>query len=214
MSLLSLIFDTAISAGLSSFGRRTQIGFASVDVAISVEHDRSADVTEFPVEFGATITDHVRLRPRTLVISGFVTDTPLDSSGLSLGAVRSSATFHLLQAMYEARVPLIVLTPRQLYTDMIIERLHVPESKEGALRFECTLRHIVRVFSQNAALPATAEVAPDQAAATSGGGTGRLTAGNVANPEHAAGTVGVRSATQPAPARSSSWLSTLSGIGA
>lgn len=205
MSLVQLMFDTATSAAMTAFGRRTQIGWATVDVAVEMEHVREADVSQFPVEYGATITDHVRSKPQRLEISGFVTDTPLESGGLSIGSARSSATFHLLQMMMEARQPIIVLTPRQLYTNMVIERLSVPEVREASLRFQCSLVRVDRVFAQNSALPPTAEATTSPAASASGGGTGRLTSGNVANPEHAAGSVGIRAAPQPAPPQVKSW---------
>ena len=217
MSIISLMFQTATSAALQAAGRRTQIGFATVDVAIEMEHARDAQVTEHPVETGVVIADHVVLRPARVNISGFVTDTPLFASGLNLGSARSSATFFMLQNMFEARTPIMVLTPRRLYTSMIIDRLSMPESREGALRFECSLVEIKQVFSQNAAMPPTSE-APGGAAITAvnagGGGIGKLVDGNVANPSHATGIGGIRAAVQEAAPQSRSWLSTLTGIGA
>lgn len=205
MSLVNLFYQTATSAALSAFGRRTAIGFVAVDVAIEMEHVRESEVTQFPVEFGATITDHVRMRPHRLEISGFVTDTPLGAGGINLGSARSSATYHLLQMMMEARQPIVVLTPRQLYTSMVIEHLSVPEGREASLRFKCSLVKVDLVFAQNAALPSTAETPATAGAAAQGGGTGKLAAGNVANPEHATGAVGIRAAAAEAPAQVKSW---------
>ena len=212
MSLINLFFQTATSSALTEFGRLTQIGWATVDVAFDVEHIRQSEVSQFPVEYGAVISDHVRMKPQRLELNCFVTDTPLSSGGISLGSARSSATYHLLQMMMESRQPIYVLTPRQLYTSMVIERLSVPEEREASLRFQCSLVKVDRVFSQNLALPPTAEAPATAAAAAQGGGTGRLTSENVSNPEHAAGTVGIRSAATAAPAQTRSWSSILRGV--
>ncbi|PZQ49758.1 MAG: hypothetical protein DI556_09815 [Rhodovulum sulfidophilum] len=216
MSLVQLMFQTATSTALSGLGRRTQIGWAAVDVAISTEHTREAEATQHPVEYGVMISDHIVRRPARLEISGFVTDTPLFAAGFSLGTARSSATFHLLNSMLDARAPIYVLTPRRLYPSMVIERVRVPEGREGALRFECSMKEITQVFSQSIALPPTAEVSQGSTAASAGtgGGTGRLVEGNVADPTHAAGTGGNRASAPEAPARTQGWLAKLAGIGA
>ena len=212
MSLLTLMFQTATSSILSAAGMKTQIGLVTVDVALSTVHSRDADVQSHPVEMGLQVGDHVALRPVKLEISGFVTDTPLFASGVNLGAARSSATFHILNAMMDSRIPFIVLTPRKLYTSMLIERLSVPEGREGALRFECTLTQVLQVFAQNISLPSTAEVpagASASAGSSMGGGASKLVQGNVASPEAAIGTTGIRATTTPASSAHRSLLSQL-----
>lgn len=214
MSLLTLMFQMAASSLLSAAGLKTQIGLVTVDVAISTTHSRDAEVMSHPVEIGMQIADHVVLRPQKLEISGFVTDTPLFASGFNLGAARSSATFHILSAMMEARIPFMVLTPRKLYTSMLIERLNIPENREGAIRFECTMVQVAQVFAQNVSLPPTAETPSGSsvsAGSANGGGAAKLVQGNVANPEAAAGITGIRAATTPASPAQQSWLQSLLG---
>lgn len=216
MSIVDLVFQTATSVALQAAGGRTQIGWVTVDVAIEMEHAREAQVTEHPVETGVTVSDHVILRPARVNLSGFVTDTPLFASGLNLGTARSSATFFMLQQMMEARQPIMLMTPRRLYQNMVIERLSIPEGREAALRFECSLVEIKQVTSQNASLPPTAEVSGNdslgRAAAANGGGIGKLVEGNVANPSHATGVTGIRAQVVPVQETELHWVGRQVGL--
>lgn len=48
-----------------------------IDAALSEEIAAEAEVTSFPVESGADITDNVKLNPITVTITGVVSDTPI-----------------------------------------------------------------------------------------------------------------------------------------
>jgi len=48
-----------------------------LDAALQFAETHTAQVTEHPVETGATVSDHVILRPKTLRIEGIITATPL-----------------------------------------------------------------------------------------------------------------------------------------
>lgn len=47
------------------------------DTVESEEHTLPNEVTEFPVEDGPDVTDNIRVKPRTLHVSGYISDTPL-----------------------------------------------------------------------------------------------------------------------------------------
>ena len=68
MALLSLIFGEKIKA---------RVGLVELDASLSESHSMNATVTEYPVEEGADIADHIRRQPDTITISGIVSDTPL-----------------------------------------------------------------------------------------------------------------------------------------
>lgn len=144
MTALSLLFRNLSGA----YNLPTQIGFLTLDVTVEEEHNFDADVTEFPIEDGAIITDHVRLNPRRVTITGFVTDTPLSSLGLSLGRSRSASAFFLLETMWQARIPFVVVSQLHVYRNMVIESLSVPKTREEAVRFTCTLKEVNIVFGQ------------------------------------------------------------------
>lgn len=49
-----------------------------IDATVSQSHKRSATITQYPVEDGADITDHVHLEPRQLSVSGIISGDPLE----------------------------------------------------------------------------------------------------------------------------------------
>lgn len=182
MSLLTLLFKSLAGAA----GVPTQIGLLTVDVTIDETHELSAQVTNWPIEGGSLISDHVRLEPRSLTISGFVSDTPLFLDSVSIGNGRSMTTFALLEQMWKARVPMIVVSQLKYYDSMVIEHITIPKTRESALRFNCKLREIVTVTGQNALLPAN-DSSASSTPGSSGGGIGDLTRGNVSDVTNSVG---------------------------
>jgi len=137
-----------------------------IDVRIATTHTFSADVTEFPVEQGALISDHVHLRPDVLAIEGFVSDSPLialstapailkGDKGQTESYTRSKDAFDVLQAIYRGKKPLTVIDRFQTYEDMVIERLEITQSQERStgLWFNMTVRKIQTVETMVASLP-------------------------------------------------------------
>lgn len=60
------------------FGKRAgKIAELQLDANISEHHSYDNDITQFPIESGATISDHVRLRPDEVEIEGFITNSPI-----------------------------------------------------------------------------------------------------------------------------------------
>lgn len=54
------------------------VGSVVFDLILSEEHSLEAEVTQHPVENGATISDHIRNLPRKGSLTGFVTNHPLN----------------------------------------------------------------------------------------------------------------------------------------
>lgn len=195
MSLLTLLFKSLAGAA----GVPTRIGLLTVDVTVEESHEMSAQVTDWPIEGGSLISDHVRLEPRSLTISGFISDTPLFRDGVYLGNGRSMTSFALLEQMWKARVPMIVVSQLKYYDQMVIESVTIPKTRESALRFNCKLREIVTVTGQNALLPAN-DSSAGAATGSSGGGIGSLTNGNVSNVSNSVGIDAGRQVASPASA--------------
>lgn len=187
MALLQFLFNAALGG---STGLPTQIGLITLDVTIEETHDRRAEPTDFPIEGGSSISDHVRLQPNKLTVSGFITDTPLllndlGLQGVGLGRARAATAFQLLESMFEARLPFTVVSQLRVYQNMVIESLSVPKTRESALRFRVTMQELKLVSGQNVLIPASASEAAKSAQSSgggaSGGGAGSLGAGNVSN---------------------------------
>jgi len=56
-----------------------QIDRIWIDCSIRESHGMSAQCTQFPVEDGPNVSDHVRTQPETLHLEGVVSNTPLDA---------------------------------------------------------------------------------------------------------------------------------------
>jgi hypothetical protein len=188
MALLQFLFNAALGG---STGLPTQIGLITLDVTIEETHERRAEPTDFPIEGGSSISDHVRLQPNKLTVSGFITDTPLllndlGLQGIGLGRARAATAFQLLESMFEARLPFTVVSQLRVYQNMVIESLSVPKTRESALRFRVTMQELKLVSGQNVLIPASASEAAKSAQSSGGGGAGgggagSLGAGNVSN---------------------------------
>lgn len=110
------------------FGKKyakSTIGGITLDATISEDHEFNSRVTNFPVEFGGDISDHIIKEPETLQITGVVSDTPL---AILASFNRSIDAFNRLIQIYENRERITVITGIRVYTDMVMTSLQVPRS--------------------------------------------------------------------------------------
>jgi hypothetical protein len=123
-----------------------RIGGYLIDAAISEEESLDADVTEYPVESGAVITDHVRNRPRKLDLEFVVSDTPIGAAAGARAAdvVPSSEARQTLEALRATRQPFSVVTSVRTYDNMVFTSLSFPRDGDtgDALRGKASLQQI------------------------------------------------------------------------
>ncbi len=145
-----------------------------LDAVLKEEVEHDAEVTEFPIEVGAAINDHVIVRPPIFVMTGTVTDTPhrfpattyLNSDDSS----RSSAAWAMLVAVHARALPFTLRdTNFQVYDNMVIQNL---KSEKGpmtrnVLNFVARLRQL-NIVSTTPPAPDSDTLEEGQAAA--GGG--------------------------------------------
>lgn len=125
-----------------------------IDATVSEQHAYENDVTAFPIERGADVTDHVRLRPVRLSLEGIVSDTPI---GVLAGRRQESAdrasrpsldAFDFFKELRARREPVSIETHLGTYDDMLCESLSpsVDAATGAALRFSVSFvqAHIVR----------------------------------------------------------------------
>lgn len=67
-----------------------------IDASIKETHGRESPPTEFPVENGVGITDHIQIKPFTLEIEGMISDTPIGGVKGLLTEAATTATSALL----------------------------------------------------------------------------------------------------------------------
>lgn len=73
--------------------RPASIGGIQLDAVVEERHSYETEITQYPIEDGSEITDHIRRLPIQLSISGIVSDTPVQILGTrDLSLVRGSET--------------------------------------------------------------------------------------------------------------------------
>lgn len=118
-----------------------RVGLVELDVTLSENHTFNARATNFPIETGGDITDHIINDPDILNLSGIVSDTPLNA--LSFFS-RSIDAFNRLVEIHERREPITVVTGLKVYNNMVMTLLDVPRNIQTgqSLTFNITLQNI------------------------------------------------------------------------
>lgn len=140
-------------------GRINAIGSVQLEVTVSERHTMRSQVTQDPVEDGATITDHIYLEPDRITLEGMVSDTPVALFGGLLtggfGAYRSLSTFEALRQIRDQRLLVTVVTAYRIYTDMAMQTLDIPrDAATGqSIRFQCELIKVIKAASETVEVP-------------------------------------------------------------
>jgi hypothetical protein len=141
-----------------------------IDAFLTEEHTYESDVTEYPVESGANITDNIRPKPIRVNITGIVSDTPLEpiasarakqtstTNSDDLEFLPSDDALAMLEAVWLAREPVPLDTTLKHYDNMAMSSLVIPRDAEtgAALGFTATFQQ-VRIITNNRA---TIKVSP------------------------------------------------------
>ncbi len=137
-------------------------GFAGFvfDAIFSETHYSTLEVTENPVESGASITDHAYVKPYRVTVSAGISNTPLGpvSGQFGDGAERARTAYQALLDLQATREPFDVQTGLKLYSDMVCTSIGTqqdPRTPE-VLDFVAELRQIIIVTTEVVTYPARA----------------------------------------------------------
>lgn len=135
--------------------RPGKIGSLVLEVTLQENHERKNRVTQWPIEDGSSISDHIANEPKRLTMDGLITDSPLGSLE-RLEPARTLDAYRLLMQMWRDRDVLEVVTQLETYYNMAIEQITVPKSVTNGqgLRFNVALVQIRKVTSQSVIIPA------------------------------------------------------------
>lgn len=135
-----------------------RIGRFVLDVSLDESHTFEADVTEFPSETGATLTDNIRPKPIKVSVTGIVSDSPLGSNADNsasiadlppgtLSLLRSAQAFEYLKSIWESRDVVDIRTSIGTFDNMAMTSFDIPRSKEttGGLKFTASFQQIQKV---------------------------------------------------------------------
>lgn len=120
-----------------------------IEVTEEERHRMSAQVTEHPVERGASITDHMRPERDVLTLQVVISATPLFAPDEDLPTRIRDAWEQLLDARNRALLA-VVTTSTRTYEDMVlIEAVASKRSADGTwLRAELTFAEVVLVATE------------------------------------------------------------------
>src|SRR6188768_4318683 len=120
---------------------RTAVASVVLDAVLSEEHVYNSRVTNYPIEDGRIISDHIINEPDTLQLTGVVSDTPLS---FLAPFNRSINAFNTLVEIHNRRERITVVTGIKVYTDMVITSLQVPRNVQSgqSLTFVIDLQKI------------------------------------------------------------------------
>lgn len=145
MSFTSLVFHHGTG--------RTSVGAILLDALVEESTKLSSRATSYMVEDGAPISDHVVSEAERLSLSGWVTAADTVLFG---GAGRSKliATKDALRAIHKERLPVVVSTGLDTYTDMVMESCQISRSAKGEFfNVECDFRKIRKATLRHADIP-------------------------------------------------------------
>lgn len=151
-----------------------------MDASLEELHTATVEVTSHPVENGADISDHIRRKPRSIRITGIVTNHPVTLFAFartSISGTRAEQFFEALEKVMDAGTLISVFTTLRQYDNMVITEITVPRNAEKGNVVEATItfREIIIVNTETlAAVPVEAsagglanagKIAPPPAAA-------------------------------------------------
>ena len=117
-----------------------------VDGYLTEEHERNVTKTSYPVESGASLTDHAIREPDKLKLEGWVSDLLPSGEGGQAAPLpeRSVAAWEEIGKLMTAREPLTVVTSLGVSRDMLITKASatVDRTTGRALRFTLELEEI------------------------------------------------------------------------
>lgn len=125
---------------------KTNIGGYFFDGFITVTHNKQLEITQNPVETGASIVDHAYVKPATVTMKIIVSDAhaSLVEGQFSDSWSRAVAAWNVLKQLQEDRVPVSVLTKLDLYENMLIQNLQATDEANTytTLSADVTLQEI------------------------------------------------------------------------
>ena len=178
---LAVVSDFVLITPLRSIGSFT------ANVTISERHNDELEITQHPVEQGASIADHAFKRPARVLIECGYSNSGFDA-GFDPNYVKEQYNNFLnLQA---SRQPFQITTGKRLYTNMLIRSLDctTDHKTENALLLRVDCQQILIAQTQVVTIPDSSVMAnPQKTGATQNTGTQQLAPGTNFNAGAAAG---------------------------
>lgn len=135
-------------------GTRTAIGVLELDALLTESTSLRSQITEYPVEDGSVISDHITHDAETLSIEGVITSAGT-LFNISKGKTKLVSAKETLRQLHVSRSLITVTTGIDMYEDFAIENCEISRSAEGGEKFDVsmTLKKIKKVTLRTAEIP-------------------------------------------------------------
>lgn len=150
-----------------------------IDVSLSEEHSFESEVTEYPVEKGADITDNIRPKPIQITMEGLVSNTPINPDIISARDAADQSVddaYATFMKIRDDRETVTIRTSLRTYENMAMKNLVIPRQpgQADSLRFTATFVQVLivsntrttRVSTPIAVKPKLVQKPPEPAADT------------------------------------------------
>lgn len=131
MSLINLLYSHLI-------GKRTVIGVLELDALLTESTSLRSQITEYPVEDGSVISDHITQDSETLSIEGVITGAGT-LFNISEGKAKLIVAKEALRELHKKRELITVVTGIDVYEDFAIESCEISRNNEDGEQFSVNL---------------------------------------------------------------------------
>lgn len=118
------------------------------DCELDVGHEWPVEVTEYPVEDGATISDHIVNKNASFSVTGIFSNTRLRKPDAKGNATVTGPTqkeaYDLMQKIKDDKKVFSLLTPLGTYSNIVISNMGMPRDTGDALKVVLSLKQIRR----------------------------------------------------------------------
>ena len=132
------------------------IGGITFDALIDADETWQSDVPSYPVEAGFEVSDTIVIRPVTLTMSLFLTNSPVTWKDLhDEGVYRVQEVIERLEQLYFKKTPVAVKTNERDYGNMAIVSIGLPKKIETGTSklIPVSLQQVMVTELQTAAIP-------------------------------------------------------------
>jgi hypothetical protein len=149
-STVDMLFGGSGSGGVS-------IGGISFHATLDENHARKSKIAEHPVEGGSVMSDHIYNEQPTLTLKVMVTDSPINGDA----GDHVQSIFDTVEALWEKREPVTVVSGLKVYENMAIESYSFPKKRESATEISFNLKQIIITESQSVMMSEGAQAKAD-----------------------------------------------------
>lgn len=103
--------------------RNYGVGSLTFDLVLSESHNRNNAISEYNIENGSFISDHIQNQLETGSVSGVISNFSINSTGIVSN--RAQDAFDLLEELWKAKQLVTITTVHKVYENVAIESINV-----------------------------------------------------------------------------------------